>query len=76
MSKNENQLNKAIAIFQLLLSQTDYEHVLKVLEIPDLLYDAFGIQVQERSVLREVNQLRDLLDTPVEDMLHSERILL
>ena len=37
MPKNENQLNKAIAIFQLLLTHTDDEHVLKTLDLSNLL---------------------------------------
>ena len=74
MAKNENQLNKAIAILQLLLSQTDDEHVLKTLDLVNLLYDAFGIEAEERSVLRNLNQLRDLLDTPVEDIDHAEDV--
>ena len=41
MPKNENQLNKTIAIFQLLLSQTDDEHVLKTWDIITLLYDTY-----------------------------------
>ncbi len=72
--KNENQLNKAIAIFQLLLSQTDDEHVLKTLDLANLLYDTFGIEAEERSVLRNLNQLRDLFDTPVEDVNNAEDI--
>ena len=57
MPKNENQLNKAIAILQLLLSQTDDEHVIKTLELSNLLFDTFGIEAEERSVLRDLNQL-------------------
>ena len=70
MPRNENQLNKAIAILQLLLSQTDNEHVLKTLDISELLYDAFDIEAGERAVLRDLNQLRDMLENPapIEDI--------
>lgn len=74
MPKNENQINKAIAILQLLLSQTDDEHVLKTADIEAFLYDAFGIEAGQRAILRDLNQLMDLFDTPVEDVDHPEDI--
>ena len=74
MPKNENQLNKAIAILQILLSQTDDEHVIKTQDLSLLLYDTFGIEAEDRSVLRDLKQLRDLFDTPVEDVENAEDI--
>jgi len=74
MPKNENQLNKAIAILQLLLSQTDDEHVLKTADIVELLDSAFGISVGERVVLRDLNQLMDLFETSVEDIENAKDI--
>ncbi len=74
MPKNENQLNKAIAIFQLLLSQTDDEHVLKNTDIETMLNDAFGIKAGSRAILRDLNQLLDLFDTPVEENEYAEDI--
>ena len=67
MPKNEKQLNKSIAILQLLLSQTDDEHILKTSDIEALLYDAFEIEAEQRAILRDLNQLRGLLDTPVDE---------
>lgn len=67
MPKNNNQLNKSLAILQLLLSRTDDDHVLNARDIETLLYDAFGIEAEYRSILRDINQLIELFDTPIED---------
>ena len=74
MPKSDNQLNKAIAILQLLLAQTDDEHVLKTNDISANLYDAFGIEASRRAILRDLNQLMDLFDTPVEETENAEDI--
>lgn len=74
MPKNENQLNKAVAIFKLLLSETDDEHVLKTYDIEELLYEAYGIEVEQRAILRDINNLVDLLNTEVGNVEHADEI--
>lgn len=72
--KRKGQKYKSLLVWQVLLKRTDEEHPLSVDDIQDHLR-MYGIETERRSIYRDINDLKELLETDYEaDIEDRERL--